>query len=150
MGVMEKFMVTKAVEFKPLQPGFAHAPLEEYDATRVSLRDTRATNRLIEMVLEEIEAKSDTIGSVQIGSLLDSRLRMSQPVTLVIEKDEDFFVAWHEELQEFGYGADPISAVQDFRNSMAQLYWQLKEDHHRLGANLFDTWEKLSTLVYEA
>lgn len=144
-------MVTK-VEFQPLRPGNAYAPaptLEERGVTRVSHRDTRATNRLIEMVLEEIEAKSDAIDSVQIGSLLDTRLRMSQPVTLVIEKDEDFFVAWHEGLQEFGYGADPISAVQDFRNTMAQLYWQLKEDHHRLGANLFGTWERLSELVYE-
>ena len=145
-------MVTKAVEFEPLQPGFAHAPeyIPEHGVTRVSHHDTRATNRLIEMVLEEIETKSGAIDSVQIGSLLDTRLRMRQPVTLVIEKDEDFFVAWHEELQEFGYGADPISAVQDFRNTMAQLYWQLKEDQHRLGADLFETWEMLSTLVYEA
>lgn len=143
-------MVTKSVAFEPLRPGFAYAPTEEYGAAMVSLRDTRATNRLIEMVLEEVEAKSDTIGSVQIGSLLDARLRMSRPVTLAIEKDEDFFVAWHEELQEFGYGANPISAVQDFRNTLAQLYWQLKEDQDRLGADLFETWKRLSSLVYEA
>ena len=145
-------MVTK-VEIRSLQPGNAYAPVpipEEQGVTKVSHQDTRATNRLIEMVLAEIEPKSDSIDSVQIGSLLDTRLRMSQPVTLVIEKDEEFFVAWHEELQEFGYGADPISAVQDFRNTMAQLYWQLKEDQHRLGADLFKTWEMLSTLVYEA
>jgi hypothetical protein len=148
-------MVTK-VEFQTLQPGNAYAPApipEEHGVTKVSHQDTRAANPLlglIETVLEEIETKSDSNDSVHIGSLLDTRLRMSQPVTLVIEKDKDFFVAWHEELQEFGYGTDPISAVQDFRNTMAQLYWQLKEDQHRLGADLFEAWKMLSTLVYEA
>lgn len=149
-------MVTK-VEFQPLRPGNAFAPPfipEEHGAVKVSHHDTRAANPLFEMferVLEDIEARSDAaIDRVRVGSLLDARLRMSQPVTLVIEKDEDFFVAWHEELQEFGYGTDPISAVQDFRNTMAQLYWQLKEDQHRLGADLLGTWERLSTLVYEA
>ena len=86
---------------------------------------------------------------IQIGSLLDQRLRMHDAVTLNIERDGAFYVAWCGELDEYGYGTDPISAVQDARSTIAELYWQLKEDHDRLGSDLAAIWQKLSTLVYE-
>ena len=86
---------------------------------------------------------------VQIGSLLDPRLRLREPVTLKMEQDDEFHVAWCEELNEYGYGSDPTSAVRDARNTIAELYWQLKAERERLGPDLADTWKKLSVLVYE-
>ena len=86
---------------------------------------------------------------IQIGSLLDHRLRMLEPVTLELEQEGEFYVAKCDYLGECGYGFDPISAVQDIRKTIAELYWQLKEDQERLGSNLARTWQRLTELVYE-
>ncbi len=87
---------------------------------------------------------------IAIGSLLDTRLRMRGTLTLEIEQEGEFYIAKCDELNEFGYDYDPIGAVQDVRVSIAELYWELKENQHRLGADLTETWRRLSELVYEA
>ena len=87
---------------------------------------------------------------IEIGSLLDTRLRMRIPLTLEMEQEGEFYIAKCDELNEFGYDYDPIGAVQDIRVSIAELYWELKENQHRLGADLAQTWRRLSELVYEA
>lgn len=100
-------------------------------------------------LVDEPPRESFLYKRVQIGSLLDPRLRLREPVTLKMEQDDEFHVAWCEELNEYGYGLDPIGAVQDARNTIAELYWQLKAEQERLGPDLADTWKKLSVLVYE-
>ena len=103
----------------------------------------------------ELEATMPTIprivdhNRIQIGSLLDQGLRMSEPISLDMVREDEFYIAKYDELDEFGYGTDPISAVQDFRKTIAELYWQLKEDEERLGSDLAGTWRKLSALVYD-
>ncbi len=87
---------------------------------------------------------------VEIGSLLDTRLRMRRSLTLEIERQGDSYVAKCSALNEAGYGDDPSQAVQDIRWTIADIYWKLKEDQDRLGADLVETWRKLSELVYEA
>lgn len=87
---------------------------------------------------------------IAIGSLLDTRLRMRGTLTLEMEQEGEFYIAKCDELNEFGYDYDPIGAVQDVRVSIAELYWELKENQHRLGADLAETWRRLSELVYEA
>ena len=86
---------------------------------------------------------------VQIGSLLDHRLRMLEPVILDLEQEGEFYVAKCDYVDENGYGLDPISAVQDFRKTIAELHWQLKEDQDRLSPELARTWQRLNELVYE-
>lgn len=107
----------------------------------------------LDLVLEPEAVQPDTLGlavhhQIQIGSLLDHRLRMSEPITLEMEQEGEFHLAKYDVLEEFGYGTDPISAVQDFRKTIAELYWQLKEDEERLGPDLAETWRRLSVLVY--
>ena len=87
--------------------------------------------------------------TIQIGSLLDQRLRMRLPLTINIKREDQFYVAKCEGLSERGYGTDPIIAVQDMRKNIANLYWRLKEDQPRLGQDLATTWQKLSEIVYE-
>ena len=87
---------------------------------------------------------------IEIGSLLDHRLRMSKPIILDMERENKFYIAKYNDLDEFGYGTDPVSAVQDFRKTIAELYWQLKEDEERVGSDLTRIWRKLTALVYEA
>ena len=87
--------------------------------------------------------------TIQIGSLLDQRLRMRLPLTINVKREGQFYVAKCEGLSERGYGTDPIIAVQDMRKNIANLYWWLKEDQLRLGQGLVTAWQKLSEIVYE-
>ena len=90
--------------------------------------------------------------TLQLGDVLTdaSSLRMREPLTLQMEQEGEFYIARCDELNELGYGMDPIAAVQDIRNTIAELYWKLKEDQERLGSDLASTWQRLSELVYEA
>jgi hypothetical protein len=159
-------MTTMPLEVRVLKPGATEAQ-ETLDANGQSIgKGTDQMSRLPEVEFYPIEyppgqqpqvvaAHADTLGSaahdqIQIGSLLDNRLRMREPLTLVLEQQGEFYIAKCEELNEFGYGIDPISAVQDMRNTIAELYWQLKENQERLGSDLANTWQRLSSLVYEA
>ena len=89
---------------------------------------------------------------LQCGEALtgESTLRMRHPLTLQMEQEGEFYIAKCDELNEFGYGTDPIAAVQDIRHTIAELYWSLKGDQGRLGTDLVETWLRLSELVYEA
>ena len=87
---------------------------------------------------------------VEIGSLLDTRLRMHRSLTLEIERQGDSYVAKCSALNEAGYGDDPSQAIQDVRRTIAYLYWELKEEQNHLGADLVNLWRTLSELVYEA
>ncbi len=86
---------------------------------------------------------------VEIGSLLDTRLRLRGVLTLDMEREGDSYVATCSDLNEFGYGSDPTRAIEDARRSIAELYWSLKENQHRLGPDLARTWQMLSELIYE-
>ena len=88
--------------------------------------------------------------NIRIGSLLDPRLRMRRDINIPIYIDGLYHVATCRELDEFGYGNDPIMAVQDLRRTIAELYWSLKQDKNRLGNDLNRVWGVISTLIYEA
>lgn len=89
---------------------------------------------------------------LQCGEALtdESTLRIRESLTLQMEQEGEFYIAKCDELNEFGYGTDPTAAVQDIRNTIAELYWSLKGDQERLGTDLASTWRRLSKLVYEA
>jgi len=86
---------------------------------------------------------------VVIQSLLDRRLSMVEPLTVLIEQEGEFYIAQCEELEEFGYGYDPIDAVDDFRQTVAELYWTLKEEQERLSPGLHRIWERLTQIIRE-
>ena len=120
-------------------------PIGEMHIVQVDPNDPASEPEVVETVMHGSIVRD----RIQIGSLLDHRLRMSEPITLDMEREDEFYIAKYDELDEFGYGTDPISAVQDFRKTIAELYWQLKEDEERLGPDLTETWQRLSALVYE-
>lgn len=85
--------------------------------------------------------------TVVIGSLFDDRLRLLVPITLELERDGDFYIAKCDEFEEFGYGNDPFQAVDDFRQTLAELYWTLKEEQSRLAPGLARVWQRLEQVV---
>ena len=91
-----------------------------------------------------------SLDRVPIGSLLDVRLRMRRVITLVLQREDEFYIAKYDELNEFGYGHSPIDAIQDFRRTLGELYWSLRDPQKSLGPDLASTWELLSAFIYEA
>ena len=91
---------------------------------------------------EEVRADTERISAahdqILIGSLLDTRLRMREPINVHIEQEGEFYLAKFDDLNEFGYGDDPIQAVQDLRNTLAELYWSLQADRVLVGSTTSD------------
>ena len=96
------------------------------------------------------EAVTHGLRQVLVGSLLDPRLRVQGTLVLDIEQDGEFYIASCDQFDEYGYGTDVITAVQDVRNSMAELYWELRENSDRLGSDLERIWQALSAQIYVA
>jgi hypothetical protein len=156
--------MTTLLDIRVLQPGTAEAQeggesngsnaesgarrAPQLQPMEVDVVEQPVRSRITEGV-SNVDIGSAAHEKIQIGSLLDNRLRMREPLTLVMEQEGEFYIAKCEELNEFGYGTDPIGAVQDMRNTIAELYWELKESQARLGSDLAHTWQVLFSLVYE-
>ncbi len=86
---------------------------------------------------------------LQIGTLLDDRLRLKRPLEVEIEQEGNSYIAACRYVDEFGYGESPMMAIDDLQATLAELYWALKEDQKRLGPHLAQIWERLREAVEE-
>ena len=80
---------------------------------------------------------------IKLESLADDRLRVKEPIEVVIFAAEGFILAEAVGLNEFGYGDDAVEAVAELRYAIADLYFSLEEDQHRLGKGLQEVWKAL-------
>ena len=86
---------------------------------------------------------------IMIGNLLDDRLRLLAPLEIHWEKEGEHYIASCEEFDQFGYGDDPLQAVDDLRQSLAELYWTLKNSQDSLGKGLARRWAHLEEVIQE-
>jgi len=80
-----------------------------------------------------------------LGALRDPRLRLLAPLTISLERENDYIVAYCEELEEFGFGTHLTEAIEDLQVAIAEVYLTLKEEKDRLGSDLsalLDTYYK--------
>lgn len=105
----------------------------------------------IQLRYEEFERNtvSAVPTAILIQNLTDDRLRLRRPLRLRIEKEGNFYVAVNDEFEELGYGYDPIQALDDFRQTLAELYWTLKSEQSRLAIGLANLWSRLKQTVEE-
>ena len=68
----------------------------------------------------------DYMGFVEIAVLPHTLLR--QPLSALLENDGDGFIARSIDLPLFGYGDDPIEAVNNLKAEIESLYHDLMED----------------------
>ena len=80
---------------------------------------------------------------IKLESLADARLRVKAAIEVVIFETEGFILAEAVGLNEFGYGDDAVEAVAELRYAIADLYFSLEEDQHRLGKGLQEVWAVL-------
>lgn len=121
---------------------------------------SRQLSRLLPPVQEE---KDDILGAIQtsvtltqatpkeleIGALLDDRLRMNNAINVIMEQEGETYIARCDSLDEFGYGETPSDAIDDLRMVIAELYWTLKAEHGNLSPDMARLWECLSELIEE-
>ena len=93
---------------------------------------------------------SNTVDTIEIGSLLDTRLRLSEPIVVGIRAEGTSYVAECAEWDGVGTGADPITAIQSFRSIIATHYWELKENREQFTRDSDVSWQQLSALIYES
>ena len=84
---------------------------------------------------------------VTLGFLRDGRLRLRAPIEVRITEEEGQTIAEAEELNEFGVGYNQTEAIVDLQYTIAELYFTLEEDQHRLGRELQEVWETLQAKI---
>lgn len=140
-----------AVAEVKIRPGGATLAQETWDNPNPIPTDVTSPQgeppRSLEFIMESRFVQA-TPQYVQIGALLDDRLRLREPLTIEIEKEDDIFIAKCEYLEEFGYGASPTYAIADLQQTLSELYWSLKKIH-RLGRNLEATKSRLDKVLQE-
>lgn len=77
-------------------------------------------------VMQRKAVSCDYMGFVEIGVLPHKLLR--QPLSALLENDGDGFIARSIDLPLFGYGDDPIEAVNNLKAEIESLYDDLMED----------------------
>lgn len=85
---------------------------------------------------------------VTLDTLNDERLRVREPIAVTIFRDEQgFILAEAVGMNEFGCGDSPAEAFAELQYALADLYFILEEDQHRLGPGLQAVWEILQVKV---
>ena len=84
---------------------------------------------------------------IKLESLADDRLRVKEPIEVVVFAAEGLVVAEAEELYECGDGPSQAAAIADLQYALADLYFTLEAEQSNLGQGLRQVWEILQTKV---
>ena len=85
-----------------------------------------------------------------LGSLRDGRLRVVEPIEVTQMMEGEKYVVEALNLNEFGFGDNPSEAIADLQAAIAELYFTLEAEQHRLGPDLAAVWGEVSRKVRKA
>jgi len=107
-----------------------------------------------ELEMSTVKGQIPSIGptlpsAMLLGALRDPRLRLTVPLTVTFERENNDIVAYCEELEEFGFGVHLTEAIEDLQATIAELYFTLKEENDKLGSNLKRIWQSLRQKIKE-
>jgi len=104
-------------------------------------------------VVEELTGLKEAIKGLErtklllVNSLHHSSLHLISPVSISIEYDGYQFIAYTPDLDIYGCGDSEYEAIEDLRQSIVDLYYDLKNES--LGKDLQKIWEYLRSIVRE-
>lgn len=104
-------------------------------------------------VIEELSGLKKAIKGIErkkillINSLHHSSLNLIFPVAVSVEYDGYQFIAYTPDLDIYGCGESEYEAIEDLRQSIVDLYYDLKDEP--LGKDLQRIWEYLRSIVRE-
>ena len=84
---------------------------------------------------------------IKLESLADARLRVKEPIEVVLTTEGGQIVAAAEGLDEFGFGDNLPAAIADLQHSLADLYLTLAAEQDHLGKGLRQVWAVLQGKV---
>lgn len=85
--------------------------------------------------------------STSISTLHDLRLRLRQQISVSLEYDGYQFIAYAPDLDIYGCGDTEYEAVEDLRQSVVELYFDLRGE--KLTPSLKRIWDYLISIVEE-
>ena len=106
--------------------GFEQKPEERYVGSEFAseISDLLLRINVFENELKKI--KSAAVGYIKINFLFGKYLKT--PMDVILEPDEDGFLARLIEVPLYGYGGDPIEAVAMLKSEIESLYKDLSVD----------------------
>jgi hypothetical protein len=84
---------------------------------------------------------------ILVGSLNDGRLRVHTPIAVKFSTEEEHVIAEAEEFNEFGFGTNLSEALRDLQRALAELYFTLEQERHRLGPDIERVWARLRQAI---
>ncbi len=84
---------------------------------------------------------------LEIRSLHSDRLLLKEPISVLVEEEEDQVIAYAPDLDILGCGDDLGEALEDLWESIVELFTDLEQQPGRLGTDLEKIWQYLSVIV---
>jgi hypothetical protein len=82
-----------------------------------------------------------------VGFLRDGRLRVHSPFTVKFTTEKPYVIAEAAEFNEFGFGENVSEALVDLQYAIAELYFTLESEQHRLSSDLQNVWSVLQQKI---
>ncbi len=120
--------------------------LSEQKSSDIIVKNPRLMERL-PVMLPGLMAHLAVPERFMLGGLRDGRLRIVEPIEVRQLVEDNQFVLEAEELNEFGFGENLSEAIADLQCAIAELYFTLDAEQHRLGPDLAAVWDTLSRKV---
>jgi hypothetical protein len=119
------------------------------DSERLKLyRGAHEPPTSVELHQDNLSARA-TPERLLIGNLNHPRLRLREPINVIITRDDSLLIASIPEIEEFGYGTHLTAAVEDLRQTLIELFQTLKVERSRLGPDMLQLWNQLQVLIEE-
>jgi len=80
---------------------------------------------------------------------LHEDLHLLQPISLNLDYDENMVLAYSYDLDVFGYGETESEALNDLRQTIVDLYLELRENKNNLDINAKKVWNYLNSIIEE-
>ena len=103
---------------------------------------------LYEQLIQDYEKKlQGKCKNIFIQELRDPRLKLLQPLSILVEFEDDYCIASSADLEIYGTGEDEWGAIDDLKRSIAELYFDLKES--KLSKHLEGIWLYMKSIIVE-
>jgi len=107
---------------------------------------------LREFLITELLPLMERMGErkpILIYSLHHPHLKLREPLAVYLEHDGEQMIAFCYDLDVFGYGDTETEALQDLRQTAADLYFALRDNRNELGPLPEKVWDYMTSIVEE-
>lgn len=87
--------------------------------------------------------------TIFIRDLGDARVSLLEALPISIECWSKRITVYSPDIGEFAFGDDEVDAIDDFKSSVVDLYFLLKDEQNNLGPLPLRHWNFLRTIIQE-